>query len=161
MSQGFARGSSSGSGTVTSVATAGLATGGPITATGTVTVTAAVASDQETGTSTTVAVVPAIQQRHPSAAKAWAYFASYPAASADASYNVASVTNNGTGDETITFTTSFSSTNYAAVATGQAQAVAGINATGGHATGSIRMLLFFSGAASNGSQVSLVCFGDQ
>jgi hypothetical protein len=54
----FAQFTGGGSGTVTSVATAGLATGGAITTTGTVTVTAAVASDLNTGTSTSTAVTP-------------------------------------------------------------------------------------------------------
>jgi hypothetical protein len=62
-----------GSGTVTSVATGGLATGGTITAAGTVTVTAATQSDMETGTSTTVAVVPGVQKHHPAHPKAWCY----------------------------------------------------------------------------------------
>lgn len=46
-------------GTVTNVATAGLATGGAITNTGTVTVTASSVSDVETGTGTTTANTPA------------------------------------------------------------------------------------------------------
>lgn len=58
-----------GSGTVTSVATSGLATGGPITTTGTVTVTAAVQSDQRTGTSNAVAVTPGTQVFSDSAIK--------------------------------------------------------------------------------------------
>lgn len=45
-------------GTVTNVATGGLATGGPITGTGTVTVTASSVDNVETGTSTSVAVTP-------------------------------------------------------------------------------------------------------
>jgi hypothetical protein len=47
---------SAGAGTVTSVATAGLATGGTIIGTGTITVTAAAASDINTGTDTTKAL---------------------------------------------------------------------------------------------------------
>jgi hypothetical protein len=97
-------------GTVTSVATAGLATGGPITTTGTVTVTAAVQSDQETATSTSVAVVPGVQQFHPSAAKLWL--------NADTgggiilSYNITSITDTGNGTITVTIATDFSSTTY-------------------------------------------------
>lgn len=103
-------------GTVTSVATSGLATGGTITSTGTITVTAAVKSDQTTGTSTSVAVVPGVQQYHDSAAKAWAYTTS-PGSSPptlSASYNISSIVRNSTGRYTYNFTTSFASANYVA-----------------------------------------------
>lgn len=102
-----------GSGTVTNVATSGLATGGPITSTGTVTVTAAVKADQTTATSTTVAVVPAVQQNHPSAAKAWAvFFWNGTSVTISGSYNIASITRNSTGDFTINFTTAFANSAY-------------------------------------------------
>lgn len=104
-----------GTGTVTSVATSGLATGGPITTTGTVTVTAAAQSDQETATSTTLAVTPGRQQFHPSAAKAWVNFAG-ASGTIGASYNVASVSRGSAGVYTVNFTTAFSSTRYAIVA---------------------------------------------
>lgn len=113
-------------GTVTSVSTSGLATGGPITGTGTVTVTAAVKSDQTTGTSTTVAVVPGVQQYHASAAKVWCMTSE--AGVIAASYNVTSVTDNGAGDLTYNFTTNFSSGNYA-VAPALNNAIGGTSAT--------------------------------
>lgn len=99
-------------GSVTSVATAGLATGGPITTTGTVTVTAAVKSDQTTATSTSVAVVPGVQQYHPSAAKVWIKYTTSGSTSITTSYNVSSLTDNGTGDTTINFTVAFANANY-------------------------------------------------
>lgn len=105
-----------GGGTVTNVATAGLATGGPITGTGTVTVTAATQTDQETSTSTAVAVVPGVQQYHPSAAKAWVLFdgaAGTP--SVTVGYNTSSITDNGVGDWTWNLTTAFSTANWCAV----------------------------------------------
>lgn len=104
-----------GTGGVSSVATAGLATGGPITSIGTVTVTAAVKADQTTGTSTAVAVVPGVQQFHASASKAWVSFNGTGTVAILGSYNVTSITDNGVGNYTINFTTSFSSTTYAAV----------------------------------------------
>ena len=106
--------SGAGGGTVTSVATAGLATGGTITSTGTITVTAAVQSDQTTATSTAVAVVPAVQQNHPSSCKVWGYFTSMGSSppTISASYNVSSIVRNSTGNYTINFTTAFTSTNY-------------------------------------------------
>lgn len=77
--------------------------------------TAAVQSDQETGTSTTTFVNPAVQQFHPSAAKAWVCFSiSGGTPSINTSYNCGSLTDNGTGDITVNFTTSFSSANYLA-----------------------------------------------
>lgn len=75
-------------------------------------------SDQEQMTSTGVAVTPAVQQRHPSAAKAWAQVGM--AATAITSYNVGSVTDVGTGQFRINFTTPFSSTNYACTVIGVA-----------------------------------------
>lgn len=98
---------------VTSVATSGLATGGTITSTGTVTVTAAVKSDQTTGTSTTVAVVPAIQQNHESAAKV-TYFGTLSAGvlTTAYSYGVSSATRTSAGLFVINFTTAFTTANY-------------------------------------------------
>ena len=108
-----------GSGTVTSVATSGLATGGTITTTGTITVTAAAKADQETATSSSVAVTPAVQQYHPSACGAWGYITS-PSSSPptiSASYNVTSITRNSTGTYTIVLTNGFSSADYAILVT--------------------------------------------
>lgn len=95
---------------------AGLVTGGGnLTADRTFTVTAAVQSDQETGSSTTVAVVPGVQHFHPSAAKSWVNFNGTGTVSIRRSYNVTSITDNGTGDYTVNFTNAFSDANYMAV----------------------------------------------
>lgn len=72
---------------------------------------AATQAEQETGSSTTVYVSPGRQQYHASAVKAWVRF--NDAGTIAASYNVSSVTDNGTGDFTVNFTTAFSSANYA------------------------------------------------
>lgn len=102
-----------GAGTVTSVSGAGLATG-TVTGSGNITVMAAVKSDQVTATSTTVAVVPGVQQNHPSAAKVWAYFTQSAGTYTNVvSYNVASFLKNSTGNVTLTLTTSFTSANFA------------------------------------------------
>lgn len=97
------------SGTVTNVATSGLATGGPITTTGTVTVTAAVQSDMETGTSTTTAVVPGVMQYHPGVLKGWAQATT--GTTATTSYNVTSITDGGTGIATVNWNVDLSSSN--------------------------------------------------
>lgn len=128
---------------VTSVATAGLATGGTITTTGTVTVTAAVQSDMETATSTTTAVTPGVVKYHPGVAKVWCDFAG-ASTTINASLNVASINHNSTGSSTVVFTTSFSGAEYAAVTCAEGNAyysniasklagsvsVSGINAVG-------------------------------
>lgn len=68
---------------------------------------------QEAGTDTKSLVSPAVQQFHPSAAKAWVYFTvSGAAITIRASYNVASVTYNSLGNYTVNFTTTFSSAFY-------------------------------------------------
>ena len=75
-------------------------------------------ANQETATSTTTVVSPGRQQYHPSAAKAWLschYAAGVP--TIDASYNVTSLTDTGTGTITINLTTAFSSGNFASTAT--------------------------------------------
>lgn len=76
---------------------------------------AATQSDQETATSTTTYVSPGRQQFHPSAAKVW--IKCDAAGSIQASYNVTSITDDGTGLVTVTIATDFSSANYAITAT--------------------------------------------
>lgn len=50
-------------------------------------------------------------------AKAWVNFNGVTTATIRSSYNVSSVTRNGTGDYTVNFATAFASANYSAVAT--------------------------------------------
>lgn len=70
-------------------------------------------ADQEAASSTAASVTPGRQQFHPSACKAWVRFNGTGAVAIAASYNVSSITDNGTGDYTVNFTVSFSSANYA------------------------------------------------
>ncbi len=106
------------------ISTSGIATGGGnLTADRTITVTAATQSDQESATSSVVAVTPAMQHFHTSAAKAWAlitWSAGTPVLTNG--FNVSStITDTGSGDFTITYPTVFSSsTSYAPVANGHA-----------------------------------------
>lgn len=104
-------------GTVKEVDTAGLANGGPITSIGTVTVTAAAKSDQQAASSAVLAVTPSQQQSHPSAAKAWLHYQGTGTPAILASYNVATVVRNAAGLYTITWTTPFTSANYAVLCT--------------------------------------------
>ena len=71
----------------------------------------AVQSEMEAGSSTTLAVVAGRQHFHPSAAKAWVKF--NPAGTIQASYNVTSVSDGGTGTHTVNWATDFSSADYA------------------------------------------------
>lgn len=72
----------------------------------------AVQSEMETGSDTARAVTPGRQQFHPSAVKGWAKW--QVDGTIDASYNVTSITDTGTGDFTVNWATDFSSANYAA-----------------------------------------------
>jgi hypothetical protein len=100
------------------VSAAGLVTGGgDLSADRTFTVTAANQSNMETGTSTTVAVVPGVMQYHQGVAKAWlrlVYSTGTPTISMG--YNIASITDTGTGEATPVFTTAQSGTTYCVVA---------------------------------------------
>ncbi len=123
-------------------------------------------SDQETATSAVAAVTPSVQQFHPSASKAWLYSlysAGVPQLSA--SYNITSITDNGTGDATVNIATDMSSANYC-VTTGFNRS----NNTGaGYVpntysvlAGSFRMsLVDAAGAPIDPYAFHASCFGDQ
>lgn len=129
---------------------------------------AASQSDQETATSTTTFVSPGRQQSHPSAAKAWVVFTGTGTVTIRASYNVTSITDHGTGDYTINFTTAFSSANYAVCIAVENESGVNVGRTavirnGGQAAGSLRIN---TGNTSSGGVVDLptvcvTCFGDQ
>ena len=73
----------------------------------------AVQSEIEAGSSTTLAVPPGRQQYHQSAAKAWALVENSGTYALASSYNITSVTDNSTGNCSVTIATNFSSTDYA------------------------------------------------
>jgi len=77
----------------------------------------AIQSEMETATDTTRAVVPGRQQYHPSAAKGWVKCDT--AGNAVASFNTASVTDQGTGQVRPVWNVDFSSVEYCVVATAQ------------------------------------------
>lgn len=126
---------------------------------------AASQSDQETGTSTTTWVTPANQIHHNSAAKAWANFGI--TGNINGSYGVSSITDVGTGDATVNFSTSFSSTNYSPQVVCQASSASAITAyirtSTGFNTGSIGVVnqISSTGNPSDPSAWSVVCFGDR
>ncbi len=94
---------------------------------------AAVKSDQTTATSATVAVVPAVQQNHPSAVKAWFTFSVAQTVNGVCtlgdSYGITSVTRNATGDYIIVFSTAFANANYGMSGAGQASGLTNGQAT--------------------------------
>ena len=124
-------------------------------------------AEMEAASSNTVAVTPGRAQYHPGMAKAWVTFAGGSGV-ISASYNVASVTRNGTGDYTINFSTAFSDANYAFAASarrdaGQTNFVI-INTKGDTAptTTAHRINTMVNSIALTDPQsVSLVYFGDQ
>ena len=111
---------------VLDIATAGLSVTGTISATTSITATTtllgataggamvATQAQQETGTATDLLVSPGRQHFHQSAAKGWVKYDS--AAGINASYNVSSVTNTSSGNNTTNWATDFSSADYAAPA---------------------------------------------
>lgn len=128
-------------------------------------------AEQETGTATDTVVVSGVQKYHPSAAKAWCSFDGTQAGGSWAiatGFNVDStVTDNGNGDYTISFTTDFSSANYAwaaaAYVSGTKLAVYSSDVASSQTAGALRFMCgqFDNGTATNASLVSLIAFGDQ
>jgi hypothetical protein len=159
---------SGGTGTVTNVQIigAGLTVNSgtcTITTTGvcTLTTTAATAADQETATSTTVAVVPNIQQRHPSATKASAKVGVSAGATLGQAYNISSVGYTTTGVSTVNFTTAFSAaTAYLCVGSADSpQVVFGYSRTSAsQITVTTRNIV---GGADIDQGYSVICDGDQ
>lgn len=74
---------------------------------------AATQAEMEAASSTSVATTPGRQQYHPSAAKFWVYFTGTGTPTIQASYNMTSITDFGTGYYGINIGTDFSSGNYA------------------------------------------------
>lgn len=151
---------------------AGLATGGgDLTANRTITVPAAVQSDQETGSSTAVAVTPGVQQHHKSAAKFWVNFNGTGTVSVRDSYNVTSITDNGTGDYTVNLTTAFSSANHCCIALAQRDAggadgsgnsIVTLSRVSSLAAGSVRVkVIDYDINTADALVVTVAGFGDQ
>lgn len=127
--------------------------------------TAATQSDQETSTSTTTYVSPGRQQYHPSAAKAWVRFTGITTTTITSSYNVSSLTDNGTGDTTINFTVSFSSaTSYSWAGMGNtanADVIAVKDSSAAPTASALRVANRTGGSSADTAMSSVICFGDQ
>jgi len=126
-------------------------------------VAAATQAEMEAETSLTVYSPPGRVKNAPSAAKAWAYIENTGGTpSITLGYNAASVTDNGTGDVSVNFTTNFSTGVFASVAT--AGVMAANNRTCqiiSQAVGSVRVLVRDSTGTGEDQDFSVACFGDQ
>jgi hypothetical protein len=152
---------------VLDIATTGLAVTGALSATTSITA-ATIAGDvvatqanQETATSTTTVVTPGRQQFHPSAAKCW--LKCDHAGTVNASYNITSITDTGTGVVTVTIATDFSSADYAVVVT-VGTAVAACAPNSSQAVGSFVINAFNTGTGAAQDSILgyyAVAFGDQ
>lgn len=124
----------------------------------------AVQSEMETASSTTLAVTPGRQHFHPGMAKAWVKWDG-AGTTIDASYNVTSITDHGTGDFTVNWATDFATANYAATAlvarAGGDQIFACQKSTTPPAAGTFRVAFYDdAGNARDGNWASVVGFGD-
>lgn len=131
---------------------------------------AATQAEQEAGSSITAFTSPGTQQYHPSAAKFWVLYTTISATSITASYNVTSLTDNGTGDTTINYTVAFSTANYSVVAGTQTSSgsvtTVLIFTTGGVAasaptTSACRVSTIIIGVAAGDAIATAAGYGDQ
>src|SRR5262249_38524906 len=118
-------------------------------------------ADQENASSVAISVTPAIQQRHPSAAKGWAKV-SGDGTTLRASYNVSGITDGGTGALTISWNVDFSSADFstpAQIETGT-NLVVRIQAV---TAGTTRLLCVAPGTGTATDPVNYHCvsYGDQ
>jgi hypothetical protein len=121
-------------------------------------------ANQETATSVGTIVTPGRQHYHPSAAKAWAQFNTVPATpTLDAAYNIASLTDSGTGLTVVNFTTAFSSAYYACGVAFENQT----SNTGASLSmpaklaGSVTLYKIENATPTDCNRQCVVCFGDQ
>ena len=132
-------------------------------------VSAATQSELEAASSTTVYTSPGRQQFHPSSAKFWVYFTGTGTPTIQASYNMTSITDNGTGYYTINIGTDFSSGNYALVGNCEKLAGASTDATltstcfvGAYQTGDFGILTAtLNGTLVDSGRVFCAGYGDQ
>ena len=124
---------------------------------------AATQTEMEAASSTSVYTTPGTEKYHPGAAKAWAHVTiSGGAPTLAAGHNFSStVTDNGTGDFTLTFTTALSSAFYAVVTSVERSASTAFSRVHSQSTTAVRVIL--TDAADNpldATAFSVVVFGD-
>lgn len=112
----------------------------------------------EAAVSNSVALTPLNAKWHPAIAKAWVEGSSGGGISS--SHNVSSVTNNSTGNCTVTLTTPFSGNSFACVASGVGSGGAMTSASSSDAS-NVAVLTYNTAGSLTDGTFSLVCFGDQ
>ena len=140
---------------------------GTLTATGGL--AAGTQAEQEAASSTSVATTPGRQQYHPSAPKVWGYVTvSGGTPTLVASYNVTSISDDGTGRLGVTIATDFSSASYAVIPGAGASALETLDSAIGEdsdaRTAGVFQLLFYpigGSSAADPSSYSFMGLGDQ
>lgn len=123
-------------------------------------------SQQETGTSLVTTVPPGRQHFHPSAGKAFVLYNTVTTTSILTSYNVSSLTDNGTGNTSINFATAFTSANYSPVGMSQRTAAGTSNTTceidkDNDPTASVlRVVTTINASVADVPRASIHCMGD-
>ena len=122
---------------------------------------AATQAQMETATSNTVAVTPLSTNWHPGVAKCWGR-ASYDGTTLNASHNVTSITDAGTGQLTVTIDTDFSSQYYSVCAVAGADSGARMIGTNNVNVGTFALQSYNdAGTFTDPGSYSWACFGDQ
>lgn len=141
-------------------------TGRKIKSAGAAPLTAAAQSDMEAESSTVLGVTPGRAHFAPSAVKSWINFNGTGTPAIRVSRNGSSITDNGTGDWTANWTTSFSSSDYAVGAFGrdndsEARAVISQDGSAHMAAGSLRVVTTGNSTTKfDSDRVTLLCSGD-
>lgn len=118
---------------------------------------AATQTEMEAASSNTVPATPGNMNWHPGVAKCW--IKCDAAGNINASHNVTSITDNGTGDVTVTIATDFSSANYA-VSLGHLNGATFVSELSSQLAGSFR-IISTSGSSVDPAAFFASCFGDQ
>lgn len=122
-------------------------------------------AEQETASATDKAVTPGRQQYHPSACKGWVKFTPIGgtgSATVNASYNVDSVDDDGTGNFGVNWSVAFSSANYCVTVTAGLSSGPRIAYISSQAAGAVEVDTTNSGAvAADPDFVCVSAFGDQ
>lgn len=121
---------------------------------------AATQAEQETGTDVTVFVSPGRQHFHESAAKVWVLFNGTATISITRSYGVSSLTDNGTGNYAINFTTAFSSVEVCAIGVPGNTSVPSLTTFPNTASQVRLFTLSASGTLTDSTDIGVVVFGD-
>lgn len=123
-------------------------------------------AEMETPASAALNVTPSRMHYHPGVAKAWVLFNGNGTVGILASHNVSSITDNGVGDWTVNLAITFSSINYATLATGQSPTGSGDvvitrkKSVAKTTTAAAFTAFLTSAAADDASEVHVAFFGD-